>query len=122
MFVNGVLEENSAKAAAIAEIMGDSVALSNGVLDDAENAGAIYTFDQFNYIVEMIEGTDYVMPIVISPSAEVPVLWYSENEDVAEVNNGEITALGAGTTEIVAVLCGVEYRCSLTSVYPDYEA
>ena len=50
------------------------------------------------------------------------VIWTSENEDIATVGNGKVTAMGVGSTTITATVDGKSASCSVTvnKATPEY--
>lgn len=47
------------------------------------------------------------------------VLWYTSDEDVCEVYDGEVTTIGAGTATVRAKVHGVVFKCKVTVVESD---
>lgn len=76
------------------------------------------TLDKTKLILQ--EGSSYTLTATITPADATNklVIWTSDNEDVATVSNGKITAKSSGTAKITATTSDGEYTatCEVTVV------
>ena len=114
MSVGGAVNENYEELLAISKVTNNSVDLTNGQTAETENDGSDYILTNFSASASVTIDQETTLTWTTSPNAEVPILWYSENAAIATVENGVVKGVNPGTTKIVAVLCGIAYRCDVT--------
>ena len=61
----------------------------------------------------------FTLTAEISPKAELPILWKSSNPEIAEVQDGKVTAKKDGTAVISAYVAGERYDCTVTVGEPE---
>ena len=64
--------------------------------------------------LELTTGESAILTAIVASGDNNAVTWSSSNEDIATVNNGEVTALAAGTTTITAKTGDYEATCVVT--------
>ena len=71
--------------------------------------------------LEMTTGDESLLSLSFSPSGatEVPVTWKSDNDDVAKVENGLVTALKSGKATIIASTQDGSITASVTIIVKD---
>lgn len=71
--------------------------------------------------LEMTAGDESMISLSFSPSGatEVPVIWKSDNDDVAKVENGLVTALKSGKATIIASTQDGSITASVTIIVKD---
>ncbi len=70
---------------------------------------------------ELVRGTDLQLTATVYPenATDKSVYWRTGNQAVATVDNGKVTAVGAGTAEIVAYNGDISASCVVTVVLSD---
>lgn len=110
----GACNENYDELLAVSEVTNNSVDLTNGQASETENDGSCYLLTNFSVSASVSIDQTIALKWTVNPSAEVPILWYSENAAVATVENGLVKGVNSGSTQVCAVLCGIVYRCNVT--------
>lgn len=67
--------------------------------------------------IDLLEGESAKLAVAITPdnSTDKSIVWTTSDSEVAVVTDGVVTALKAGTAEIVATTCnGLEAKCTVT--------
>ena len=79
----------------------------------------IYSYQLNETSLVMEEGDSETLKVTSFPAqSSISVTWTTSNEDVATVEDGEVTAVGAGTAVITASVDGTKLTCSVTVNYP----
>lgn len=79
----------------------------------------IYSYQLNETSLVMEEGDSETLKVISFPAqSSISVTWTTSNEDVATVEDGEVTAVGAGTAVITASVDGTKLTCSVTVNYP----
>ena len=82
----------------------------------------IYSYQLNETSLVMEEGDSETLKVTSFPAqSSISVTWTTSNEDVATVEDGEVTAVGAGTAVITASVDGTKLTCSVTVNYPEGE-
>ena len=97
----------------------------NGAVD-AANGEETETKDGSKFAVTLSETEktlkrkeSFTLTAEISPKAELPILWKSSNPDIAEVQDGKVTAKKDGRAVISAYVAGERYDCTVTVGEPE---
>lgn len=115
----GVVNNNNDEYIAFMLAMDDSYDVMKGQTSDTPHDNSFYRIDSI--LSTMTLGMDQVSEISylseqlpVTALNEPPILWVSENTAIATVDNGVVTGVNPGTTNIIVVLCGVKYTVSVT--------
>ena len=72
------------------------------------------TFDKLALTLRQLNAIDTITPIVTPSDCTEEILWFSDNTDVATINNGVVRAVDEGTCTITAT-CGLKSAsCTVT--------
>ncbi len=95
-----VTEEEGLTASALVTVVADVNAISEIVLSSPDQTLEIGETTQFSYTVSNIQGAELSGPF--------EPIWSSSNDNIVEVNDqGEATAIAAGSVEITANIDGI---------------
>ena len=91
------------------------------------SCGDFYEFDQQSAVeagemvlgrdeIYLLKGDEFTIPVSITPEeiSNQEVFWYSENEDVITVENGQVKAIGVGTSIITAISVSEQLKATCT--------
>ncbi len=109
----GAGNENYDELLACVNVIDDSYDVMNGQTTDTAFDNSIYQIVdmQGNMTLKM----DQSQILSVSTGGDdVPILMVSENTAIATIENGVVTGVNPGTTEIILVLCGKQYHCTVT--------
>ena len=103
-------------------LLGALLALSLGLFaacgntEEEQQTVAVASVTVSPATLSLTEGESGTLTATIAPenATEKAVMWSSSNEEVAAVENGEVTAVGHGTAVITATAGGVSGSCTVT--------
>ena len=79
----------------------------------------IYSYQLNETSLVMEEGDSETLKVTSFPAqSSISVVWTTSNDEVATVEDGKVTAVGAGTAVITASVDGTKLTCSVTVNYP----
>ena len=106
-----IMRTTAKKVIALICVLVTCVALIFGAAACGETAGASVTLDKDEITLET--GGSYTLIAETSPTG-AKIEWTTDNDKVATVENGKVTAVGVGVTVITAKIDGASAKCKVT--------